>query len=142
MGLLHTRWRGVLFGRELAKLWRSGAAPLQGPSLPTPRSGESIPCFALLARRFKFVAGLPSGQFWLRSRFTSERETESRHLRQSGEIHFRAILVAGLMIIMIDVIFRLRLAPRGIVAFVFQSFANRKRGHTNTRETKMIGAVV
>src|ERR1700719_5360359 len=97
---------------------------------------------ALLARRFKFVAGLPAGQSGLRSRFLSERQTKARHLGKPDEIHLGAIFVARLMIIMIDVIFRLRLAPRGVVAFVFQSFANGKRRHADARETEMIGAVV
>src|ERR1700736_6677243 len=95
--------------RHLAKLGRCMLRPRKShrESLCASRLSESVPCFALLAGRFKFVAGLPAGQSWLRSRFLSERETKSRDLGKPREIHLGAILVAGLMIIMIDVIFRL-----------------------------------
>src|SRR5579864_4160733 len=136
----------VIAALRVANLPRWGAAVLRPykdiANRCASRSGESVPCFALLARRFKFVVGLPTGQRGLRSRFASERETESRHLGKPCEIPVGVILVARLMIMMVDVIFSLGLAPRGVVAFVFLPFVNRERRHANTRETEMIRAIV
>src|SRR5712672_2670546 len=107
----------------------------------SPRKGScrsSVPCFALLARGFKFVAGLPASHFRLRCRFGSERETEARHLGQAGKIHLRAILIARLMIMMIDIILRLRFAPGSIMAFEFQPFVDGERRNAHAGQAEMI----
>src|SRR5712691_4158567 len=103
---------------------------------------RSVACFALLARRFKLVAGLPALQFRGHGRLLAKQESKSRHLRESGEIHLRTIFIARLVIAMIDVIFRLRLAPRGVVALILQSFADGKRRNAHARQAEMIRAVV
>src|SRR5712691_10269530 len=103
---------------------------------------RSVACFALLARRFKLVAGLPALQLRCHGRLLAQQKSKSRHLGESGEIHLWMILIAGLMIAMIDVIFRLGLAPRGVVAGVLQSFADGKGGHADAREAEMVRAVI
>src|ERR1700676_1640056 len=105
-------------------------------------SNSSVPCFALLARRFKLVAGLPTLLLRSHGRLLAKHESELRHFRQAGEIPFRAIFVAGLVVAMVHVILRLRFAPRGVVAFVFQSLTDRKGWDADARHTEMIGAVV
>src|SRR5882762_3476022 len=111
----------------------------------SPRKGScrsSVPCFALLARRFKFVAGLPAGHFRLRCGSSSQRETETRHLGQAGKIHLGPILVARLMIVMIDIILRLRFAPGSVVALEFQPFVDGERRNSDAGQAEMIRAVV
>src|SRR5713226_2580375 len=104
--------------------------------------GASVPCFALLARRFKFVAGLPAGHFLLRCGFGSQRETEARHLGQTGKIHLCAILIAELMVPMIYIILRLRFAPRSVVTFEFQPFVDGKRWNSDAGQAEMIRTVI
>src|SRR5882762_199457 len=104
--------------------------------------GSSVPCFALLARRFKFVAGLPRGHFRLRSGFCSQRESETRHFRQAGKIHLGAILIARLVITMINIVLRLRFAPCSVVALEFQPFVDRKRRNSDACQAEMIRTVV
>src|ERR1700737_4856032 len=103
---------------------------------------ESVPCFALLPRRFEFVAGLPALQFRSLCRLLAEQKSKSRHLRESAEIHLWPVFIARLVIMMIHVVLRLRLAPRRVVAFVFQSFADGKRRNAHARQTEMIGTIV
>src|SRR5258705_7728632 len=111
----------------------------------SPRKGScrsSVPCFAFLARGFKFVAGLPRGHFRLRCGFGSQRETEARHLGQASKIHLGAILIARLVIVMIDIILRLRFAPSSVVAFEFQPFVDRERRNAHAGETEVVSAVI
>src|SRR5713226_1361977 len=103
---------------------------------------RSVACFALLARRFKLVAGLPALQLPCHGRLLAKQKSKSRHLRESGEIHLPTIFIARLVIMMIDVIFRLGLAPRGVVALILKSLDEGKGGHTDARQAEMIGAVV
>src|SRR5882762_2308671 len=111
----------------------------------SPRKGScrsSVPCFALLARRFKFVAGPPRGHFRLRCGFCSERESKARHLGQAGKIHIRAILITRLMIVMIDIVLRLRFAPGSVVALEFQTFVDGERRNADAGQAEMIRTVV
>src|SRR5260370_30971496 len=97
---------------------------------------------ALFPRWLEFVAGLPAGNLGERRSALAERKPELRHLRQPREIPFRTVFVAWLMIMMIHIIIRLRLAPRGIVALEFDSFADRKRGNPHARQAEMVRAIV
>src|ERR1700693_2924424 len=107
-----------------------------------PHSGGSVSRRAFFTRRFEFVAGLPALQRRRHSRLLAEQKTEARRFREPGKVHLRAVFIAGLMVAMIDIILRLRFAPRGVVALEFQSFADGKRRNADARQTEMIGAVV
>src|SRR5258708_28158083 len=103
---------------------------------------RSVPCFALLARHFELVAGLPPLQLRSHGRLLAKQKSKSRYLRKPAEIHLRAILVARLVIVVIHIVLRLRRTPRCVVAFVFQAFADGKRRNAYAGQTEMVGAVV
>jgi hypothetical protein len=73
---------------------------------------------------FEFVAGLPLDQGGLRCSLEAEVVAELRDFCQTGEVHFGAVFIAGLVIVMLDVVFGLGSASGFIVALEFYSFAD------------------
>src|SRR5258708_38351434 len=57
-------------------------------------------------------------------------------------MHLRGIFGARLVIVVIHIILRLRGAPRCVVAFVLQDFADGKRRNAYAGQAEMVGAVV
>ena len=74
--------------------------------------------------RFKLIALLPAHQFGLRGGLPSQHKSESCHHRVAGEIHARMIFIAGLMVMLRGVFFRLLQAPGSVVSLVLYTFIN------------------
>src|SRR5271165_602478 len=51
-------------------------------------------------------------------------------------------LIAGLVVMVRDIVFRLSLAPRQIVSFELHSFADRKRWDAHARQAEVVRAVI
>src|SRR5258707_9913518 len=82
-------------------------------------------------RRLKFIAPLPFDERrFIRGLYT-EVESESRHFPKAFKTPIVVKLVRNLVIIVVDVIFRLRLAPRRVVPFELHPFADRKRRNSH-----------
>ena len=94
------------------------------------------PCF------FKLVAFLPSLKLRLRSCRPSQGKSKARHGRIGPEVHAGAIFVAGLVIVLIGIFFRLLNSPLSVVAFVFHPFIDRKRRHPHPRHAEVVRAIV
>src|ERR1700745_2530068 len=90
----------------------------------------------------ELVARHPIDQPGLRSGLDSQLITKGRQLRIPREIHPRRVLVARLVIAVLQVVAMLCLAPSLIVSLEFQSFGNRKRRDSHSRQAEMIRAVV
>ena len=78
----------------------------------------------------------------LRRRCFPQRIAEVHHLRQAREIPILLKRIRRLVIAIVHIILGLRLAPRQIVAFELQAFADRERRNPNARQTEMIRPVV
>src|SRR5271163_4175301 len=79
---------------------------------------------ALRSRRLKFISRLPADQIRQARGFPSQGETEARHGRISHEIHLRMIFVAGLVIVLLDVLVLLIHAPRFRMPLELHPFVN------------------
>src|ERR1017187_10715792 len=52
------------------------------------------------------------------------------------------VLVAGMVIVLGDEVFRLLDAPLAVVSLVEHARTNRKRGHADARQAEVVGAVI
>src|ERR1700688_3556901 len=103
--------------------------------------GTRYSLLALEPCRFELIALLPADELRETCRFPAQRESKPRHGCVADEVHFRMILVAWLVIVLLDVFFILRQPPRFVVTFELHSFIDRKRRNTHARQTEMIGAI-
>ena len=97
---------------------------------------------AFHSRRLKLITLLPSHQLGLRGSLPSQSKSESCHHRVAGKIHARMIFIAGLMVVLRGVLFRLLHTPGSVVSLILYAFIDRERGNTHARQTEMIGAIV
>src|ERR1019366_9353808 len=90
----------------------------------------------------ELVAGLPADRCRLVCGLPSQGDSELRHHRVAAEIHLRIVLVAGLVIVLGNIVAGLLLAPLRVMTLVLIAFVNGERRHAGARETEMIGAII
>ena len=79
---------------------------------------------SLFSGGFEFVACLPLDEGGLRCGLEAEVVTELGDFGEAGEVHFGAVLIAGLVVVVFDVVFGLSPSPGFVMAFEFHSFAD------------------
>jgi hypothetical protein len=79
------------------------------------------------SRGFEFVAGSPALEFRSCRGGAAEDEAEAGHFGETGKVPVGLKLVARLVVVVIDVVFGLGLAPGGVVAFEFEALADGER---------------
>ncbi len=79
---------------------------------------------------------------WRRWRLFGRGRSRTGPSGVGAKIHIGFVFVGRLVVTVIDVVLRLRLAPCRVVAFVFHAFADGKRGNTDATEAEMVGAVI
>src|SRR5271166_3670789 len=90
----------------------------------------------------ELVAFAPLDLVALVGRFPSQRDAETRHHRVAAKVHRRTILVAGLMIAVRNVVFRLLRSPFAIVPAILVALVDGKRRNAGARKAEVVGAIV
>src|ERR1700751_2750910 len=89
----------------------------------------------------ELVAFLPADQFGQAGRFPSQCEAEPGHRRVAYKIHIRVVLVAGLVIVLLDVFALLLHAPGFRMSLELRAFIDGERRNADPSHAEMIGAV-
>src|ERR1017187_6788440 len=90
----------------------------------------------------ELVARLPTYCCRLICGLPSQGDSELRHHRVAAEIHLRIVLVAGLVIVLGDVVAGLLLAPLRLMTLVLVTFAKRERRYSRARKAEVIGPII
>src|SRR5208283_805002 len=126
---------------------RTTAVPTasQGVPIATPIRFSLFPAGLVMRllppRRLKLIALLPPDQPRKTSRLPTQGKSKARHSRVAHEVHLRMIFVAGLVIMLLDILLVLRHAPSFVVALELHSFIDRERRNAHPRHAEMIRSV-
>src|SRR5579864_2441880 len=95
----------------------------------------------LEASRFELISLLPADQLRKTGSLPTQSEAKPRHRAVAGEIHLGMIFIAGLVVVLFDILAILSQAPRFIVPLEFHPLVDREGGNSDARQAKVIRPV-